>query len=168
MTSKLNTAGLVERLRDWHISGPLRRSFEVQKLCNEAANLIEALTQAAAPDIEPDHWFVVDGTGCWHIAYTAEERDKKMEILPASIVHPFYSASQLSAIQERAERAERERDDYRATATEHSNALIAAESRVAELTHALEIISGERPCIDNLMGNADIARAALAHKGEGR
>ena len=33
---------------------------------------------------------------------------------------------------------------------------------VERLRVALEIIAGLRPCIDNLMSNADIARAALA------
>jgi hypothetical protein len=32
----------------------------------------------------------------------------------------------------------------------------------AELVEALRIIAGEKPCIDNLLSNADIARAALA------
>ena len=31
----------------------------------------------------------------------------------------------------------------------------------AELVGALEMIAGEQPCDDSLMGNADIARAAL-------
>lgn len=31
-----------------------------------------------------------------------------------------------------------------------------------KLIEALEIIAGKRPCLDNLMGNADIALAALA------
>ena len=31
----------------------------------------------------------------------------------------------------------------------------------AELVGALEMIAGEQPCNDSLMGNADIARAAL-------
>lgn len=40
-----------------------------------------------------------------------------------------------------------------------------------EAREALEIIAGKRPCLDNLMGNVDIARAALAridslNKGE--
>jgi hypothetical protein len=36
---------------------------------------------------------------------------------------------------------------------------------VEELVEALEIIAGERQCIDNLMGNQDVAIAALAkHK----
>lgn len=37
----------------------------------------------------------------------------------------------------------------------------AAEAKVERLTEALEIIAGRRPCIDNLMGNIDVARAAL-------
>lgn len=35
-------------------------------------------------------------------------------------------------------------------------------SRAAQHRAALEIIAGVRPALDNLMGNADIARAALA------
>jgi hypothetical protein len=37
-----------------------------------------------------------------------------------------------------------------------------AASRIEELERALEIIAGKRPCPDNLMGNADIARQALS------
>lgn len=40
-------------------------------------------------------------------------------------------------------------------------ALKAVEAKVERLTEALEIIAGVRPCVDNLMGNVDIARAAL-------
>ncbi|OBQ33421.1 MAG: hypothetical protein AN487_20440 [Anabaena sp. CRKS33] len=32
----------------------------------------------------------------------------------------------------------------------------------ATLLDALNIIAGNRPCVDNLMGDADIARAAIA------
>ena len=36
-----------------------------------------------------------------------------------------------------------------------------------KMLHALEIIAGQTPCIDNLMSDKDIARAALAEaKGE--
>ena len=36
------------------------------------------------------------------------------------------------------------------------------------LREALEIIAGDRTCLDNLMGNVDVARAALAKlKGDG-
>lgn len=35
------------------------------------------------------------------------------------------------------------------------------------LRKALEMIAGERPCIDNLMGNVDIARAALGGSDHG-
>jgi hypothetical protein len=43
--------------------------------------------------------------------------------------------------------------------------MITAASRIEELESALEIIAGKRPCPDNLMGNADIARQALSDKG---
>ena len=36
------------------------------------------------------------------------------------------------------------------------------EQRLGAVTEALEIIAGERQCIDNLMGNADIARETIA------
>ena len=41
--------------------------------------------------------------------------------------------------------------------------LVAAEKdkEIERLRGALKIIAGELPCIDNLMGNADIARTAL-------
>lgn len=32
---------------------------------------------------------------------------------------------------------------------------------IKRLREALEIIAGDRPCLDNLMGNVDVARAAL-------
>jgi uncharacterized coiled-coil DUF342 family protein len=35
-------------------------------------------------------------------------------------------------------------------------------AKVERMREALEIIAGQRQCIDNLMGNDDIARAALA------
>lgn len=35
------------------------------------------------------------------------------------------------------------------------------------LAYALRIIAGETQCIDNLMGNVDVARAALAEYREG-
>lgn len=37
-----------------------------------------------------------------------------------------------------------------------------ADARERRLREALEIIAGQRQCVDNLMGNADIARAALS------
>lgn len=42
-------------------------------------------------------------------------------------------------------------------------ALVATEKdkEIERLRGALKIIAGELPCIDNLMGNADIARTAL-------
>ena len=36
------------------------------------------------------------------------------------------------------------------------------EQRIRELEAALEIIAGRKQCIDNTMGNADVAIAALA------
>jgi hypothetical protein len=42
-----------------------------------------------------------------------------------------------------------------------------ARANEADLLAALEMIAGERPCIDNLMSDKDIARAAIAKaKGE--
>ena len=41
------------------------------------------------------------------------------------------------------------------------DAITSRDARIEKLEAALEIIAGERPCIDNLMGNADIARQAL-------
>lgn len=35
------------------------------------------------------------------------------------------------------------------------------ESEEARLRHALEIIAGRKQCVDNLMSNVDVARAAL-------
>ena len=34
-------------------------------------------------------------------------------------------------------------------------------NEIKRLREALEIIAGDRPCLDNLMGNVDVARAAL-------
>ena len=42
--------------------------------------------------------------------------------------------------------------------TEHER----LQAKVARLVEALEIIAGERQCIDSLMSNADVACAALA------
>jgi len=42
------------------------------------------------------------------------------------------------------------------------DALDMTEARERRLREALEIIAGQRQCVDNLMGNADIARAALS------
>ena len=42
------------------------------------------------------------------------------------------------------------------------DALDASDARERRLREALEIIAGQRQCVDNLMGNADIARAALS------
>ena len=43
-----------------------------------------------------------------------------------------------------------------------------AAAEIKRLREALELIAGDRPCLDNLMGNVDVARAALAKlKGEG-
>lgn len=39
----------------------------------------------------------------------------------------------------------------------------AAEAREAQMREALEIIAGKRQCIDNLMGNVDVAEWALKH-----
>lgn len=36
------------------------------------------------------------------------------------------------------------------------------------LVEALEIIAGKRPCLDQLMGNVDVALAALSRHGEGK
>ena len=36
------------------------------------------------------------------------------------------------------------------------------DARERRLREALEVIAGQRQCVDNLMGNADIARAALS------
>ena len=44
--------------------------------------------------------------------------------------------------------------------------IAALEAEIKRLREALEIIAGDRTCLDNLMGNVDIARAALAEKGE--
>ena len=40
------------------------------------------------------------------------------------------------------------------------------ESRLRLAAEALEIISGRRQCLDNLMGNQDVADAALAAIGD--
>ena len=42
------------------------------------------------------------------------------------------------------------------------DALDMTEARERRLREALEIIAGQRQCVDNLVGNADIARAALS------
>ena len=49
--------------------------------------------------------------------------------------------------------------------TEHL--LEAAEARNRELAAALEMIAGKRQCRDDLMSNADIARAALSPTNKG-
>lgn len=43
--------------------------------------------------------------------------------------------------------------------------LTALRARVAIMQEALEIIAGKRQCLDNLMGNKDVALAALTSKG---
>ena len=43
----------------------------------------------------------------------------------------------------------------------HNNAPFDAAIEIKRLREALEIIAGDRPCLDNLMGNVDVARAAL-------
>lgn len=40
-------------------------------------------------------------------------------------------------------------------------ALRALDAEITRLTTALEMIAGNRPCPDNLLGNADLAKAAL-------
>ena len=45
--------------------------------------------------------------------------------------------------------------------------IAALDAENKRLREALEIIAGDRPCLDNLMGNVDVAREALAKlKGE--
>lgn len=44
---------------------------------------------------------------------------------------------------------------------EHQATIAAQVSRIEELEMALRIIAGYEQCIDNLMGNVDIARKAL-------
>ena len=39
-----------------------------------------------------------------------------------------------------------------------------AADEIERLTVALEIIAGRRQCLDNLMSNAEVARAALTHR----
>jgi hypothetical protein len=46
--SEIDTKGLVERLLDWRIEGPSKRSFHTQELCSKAATLI----QSQAAEIE--------------------------------------------------------------------------------------------------------------------
>jgi hypothetical protein len=41
---------------------------------------------------------------------------------------------------------------------------IEAADEIGRLTVALEIIAGRRQCLDNLMSNAEVARAALTHR----
>jgi len=41
------------------------------------------------------------------------------------------------------------------------------DAEIARLRMALRIIAGEQQCIDNLMSNGDVARAALAQPVEG-
>lgn len=45
-----------------------------------------------------------------------------------------------------------------------ADALAAQAVELERMRQALEIIAGKRPCIDNLMGNADLARQALSVK----
>jgi hypothetical protein len=46
------------------------------------------------------------------------------------------------------------------------NRLEATQKINATLLEALNIIAGNRPCVDNLLGDADIARAAIARATE--
>jgi hypothetical protein len=55
---------------------------------------------------------------------------------------------------------ERLRDELRQSSIDHTRA------EVERLREALEIIAGYRPCIDSLMGNQDIAIAALRREGK--
>lgn len=50
---------------------------------------------------------------------------------------------------------------------EASEVITTLRARVAELEAALEIIAGRRQCMDNLMGNRDVAIWALERNGTG-
>jgi len=79
-----------------------------------------------------------------------------LNITKASFDHCEAECERLRALN--AELVKCDRDKWKAFHIE------IAELRVvnAGLVAALEIIAGERQCVDNLMSNVDIARAALA------
>ena len=62
--------------------------------------------------------------------------------------------ARIAELEAACEKAEYERDW-------HSDELRTLEAENARLREALEIIAGKRQCIDNLMGNIEIAEAAL-------
>lgn len=59
--------------------------------------------------------------------------------------------------------AEAENRELRAELERREAGSVRDAERIAQLREALEIIAGKRQCIDNLMGNADIAEWALKH-----
>ena len=179
MTSKLDTAGLVERLRaaaraaakdwneNWAVDGDSRSPDEMDEW--RAAGLIEAFTQAAAPDMEPVAWQSKLGPAeKWvndPLGFNAELRAES-EAAGAQW-RPLYSASQLSALQERVERAEQQRDELISLGKRGADLgefwksrAEAAEARVAELETLIQN-NGSAKLIK-------LSGAALAHKGEGR
>jgi hypothetical protein len=57
---------------------------------------------------------------------------------------------------------EKKANDEAIAALDKVRADLAPERKIARLREALEIIAGQRQCLDNLMSNQDVARAALA------
>ncbi|HET8635500.1 MAG TPA: DUF2730 family protein [Acidobacteriaceae bacterium] len=203
MTSKLDTAGLVAELREAERGGQYVAPETVKAwidphTAGRAADLIEALTHPAAPDMEPVAWRVKDYADGWILCHTRAQAEREAE--NGNLIERLYSASQLYALQERVERAE-----ARVEQLENSEewqrltmALEAAEARVAEAEAALSqiqnladmLIAAHDPGADlsAMSGHeaqrrvhafvrevapaieaiATVARAALAHKGEGR
>jgi chromosome segregation ATPase len=74
--------------------------------------------------------------------------------------HPCYELTQaLAAERDALKRLNAEYEDHIGSVEAERDHLAADAAKMRE---ALEIIAGQRQCIDNLMGNDDIARAALA------
>jgi hypothetical protein len=167
MTSKLDTAGLVEHFGIDAVDLDMIKRGDMlgPKLGAKVFAAIEALTQAAAPD--PD---------CECCLGSGLQADGET---PCPCIENN-TLAQLSAMQERAERAERERDTALRIKEMSSKALAferqlvradMAEVRVAELEAQKARVDAQ---LDTALLSADpyrhirAARAALAHKGEGQ
>lgn len=122
------------------------------------------------------------------VAVYAQVADRRTAEIIVKSVHEYPALlSALAAERDRADRAEALLKDantpytqreignlvfdgnsvsfWRDKAKAYGGAASALRARVAVMQEALEIIAGKRQCLDNLMGNKDVALAALTSKG---